>query len=145
MPNVAHADVIGAFLSRTTCKSPIHKLRCKGLRTTKELLDITTSHTSGKEAVGAIFDRLKGKAKWDEDAGDGASNRPSNKKNRQRCEGSLVATADSKGGQKPTEGTPNHFEKLLEGLCVNHAFPIKHLYKDCGLMKWFLSRGPNKG
>ena len=39
----------------------------------------------------------------------------------------------------PTEGAPNHFEKLLEGLCLNHAFPIKHLYKDCALMKHFLS------
>ena len=43
------------------------------------------------------------------------------------------------------EGTSNHFEKLLEGPCLNHAFPVKHLYKDCGLMKWFLSRGSNKG
>ena len=28
---------------------------------------------------------------------------------------------------------------------MNHAFPIKHLYKDCGLMKWFLFGGFNKG
>ena len=49
------------------------------------------------------------------------------------------------GGRKPPEGTPNHFKKLLEGSCSNHAFPIKHLYKDCGLMKWFLYRGSNKG
>ena len=46
-----------------------------GPRTTKELLDIA--------AVGAIFDRLMGKAKWDKDAGEGASNRPSKKKNKQ--------------------------------------------------------------
>ena len=56
-----------------------------------------------------------------------------------------MATTDCKGGRKPTEGTPDHFEKLLEGPCPNHAFPIKHLYNDCGLMKWFLSRGSNKG
>ena len=43
------------------------------------------------------------------------------------------------------ESTPDHFEKLLEGPCPNHAFPIKHLYKDYGLMKWFLSGGSNKG
>ena len=49
------------------------------------------------------------------------------------------------GGWKPTEGTPNHFEKLLEGSCPNHAFPINYLYKDCGLMERFLSRGSNKG
>jgi len=56
-----------------------------------------------------------------------------------------MATADRKGGRKPTEGTSNHFEKLLKGLCLNHAFPVKHLYKDYGLMKRFLSRGSNKG
>ena len=56
-----------------------------------------------------------------------------------------MATADRKGGRKPTEGTLDHFEKLLEGPCLNHAFPIKHLYKDCDLMKRFLFGGSNKG
>ena len=56
-----------------------------------------------------------------------------------------MATADRKGGRKPTEGTPNHFKKLLEGPCPNHAFPIKHIYKDCGLMRWFLSGSSDKG
>ena len=90
--------MIGAFLSRTTYESLVHKLGCRGPRTTKELLDIATSHASGEEAVGAIFDRLKGKAKRDEDAGEGASNRPNKKKNKQWREGSLMATADCKGG-----------------------------------------------
>ena len=92
-----------------------------------------------------IFNCLKGKAKRDEDTGEGTSNRPIKKKNKQRREGSLMATADRKRGQKPTEGTPDHFEKLLEGPCPNHAFPVKHLYKDYGLIKRFLSRGINKG
>jgi len=56
-----------------------------------------------------------------------------------------VAAADRKGGQKPSEGTPNHFEKLLEGPCLNHAFLVKHLLKDCSLMRQFLSRGSKKG
>ena len=99
----------------------------------------------GEEAVRAIFNHLKGKAKQDEDAEEGTSNRPIKKKNKQRCEGSLVATANRKGGRKPTEGTLDHFEKLLEGPCLNHAFPVKHLYKDCVLMKRFLSGGSNKG
>jgi len=55
-----------------------------------------------------------------------------------------VATADRKEGRKPTEGTLDHFEKLLKGPCPNHAFPIKHLYKDRVLMKRFLSGGSNK-
>ena len=124
----------------------VHKLGRKGPRTTKELLDITTSHASGEEAVGAIFDRLEGKARRDEGADEGTSNRSTKRKNKkQRREDSLVAAADRKGGRKPTEGTPNHFEKLLEGPCPNHAFSVKHLLKDCSLMRWFLSRGSNEG
>ena len=56
-----------------------------------------------------------------------------------------MVAAEHKGGWKPTEGTPNHFEKLLEGPCSNHAFPVKHLYNDYVLMKGFLSGGSNKG
>jgi hypothetical protein len=56
-----------------------------------------------------------------------------------------VAAADRRGGWKPVEGTLNHFKKLLEGPCSNHAFPIKHLYKECGHMKLFLSGGSNNG
>ena len=48
----------------------------------KELLNIATSHASGEEAVGVIFDHLKGKAKRDEDTGEGASNYPNKKKNK---------------------------------------------------------------
>ena len=40
LPNIADTDVIGAFLSGTTCESLGHKLVCKGPQTTKELLDI---------------------------------------------------------------------------------------------------------
>ena len=92
-----------------------------------------------------IFDRLKGKVNWDEGTGEGASNHPSKKKNKKQHEGLLMAATDHRGGWKSTKGTPNHFEKLLEGPCPNHAFPVKHLYKDCALMKRFLSGGSNKG
>ena len=34
---------------------------------------------------------------------------------------------------------------MLEGLCPNHTFPIKHLLNDCGLMRKFLSRNSSKG
>ena len=94
MPDVADANVIGAFLSGTTCESLVHKLGRKGPQTTKELLDIATSHASGQESVRAIFYHPKGKAKWDEDAGEGASNRPNKKKNKQRHWGSLMAATE---------------------------------------------------
>jgi hypothetical protein len=34
---------------------------------------------------------------------------------------------------------------MLEGPFPNHAYPVKHAYKDCGLMKKFLSGGSKKG
>ena len=46
-----------------TYESLVHKLGRKGPQTTKELLDIATMHASEEEAVGAIFDLLKGKAR----------------------------------------------------------------------------------
>ena len=137
--------MIGAFLSGTTCEPLVHKLGRRGLWTTKELLDIATSHASREEAVGAIFNRSDRKTRRDEDASEGASNHPAKRKNKkQRRDNSLVAAADRKGGQKPTEGTLNHFEKMLEGPCPNHAFPAKHLYKECGLMRKYFARGLNK-
>ena len=73
-----------------------------------------------------IFDHLKGKVKRDEDIGEGSSNHPIKKKNKQLCKGSLVATTDRKGGRKPMEGTLDHFEKLLKGPCLNYAFTVKY-------------------
>jgi hypothetical protein len=137
--------VIRAFLSETTYESLVHKLGRKRPQTTKEHLDIVTSHASGEEAVGAIFDRAHGKAKRDEDAGEGASNRlKKKKKSKQQFEDSLVVAAERKGKKASTEGALNHFEKMLEGPCPNHAYPVKHAYKDCGPMKFF-SRGSKRG
>ena len=124
----------------------MHKLGRKGLRTTKELLDIATNHALGEETVGAIFDHLDGKVRQDEGIGEGASNHSIKRKNKKQwCEDSLMVAADRKGGRKPMEGTLNHFKKLLGGLCPNHAFLVKHLYKDCSLMRRFLFGGSNKG
>ena len=78
---MANADIIGAFLSGTTCESLVHKLGCKGPWTTKELLDIMTTHASSEEAVGAIFDRSRGKANRNEDANESPSDHSNKKKN----------------------------------------------------------------
>jgi ribose 5-phosphate isomerase len=74
LPDIANTDVIGAFLSGTTCESLVHKLGRKHPQTTKKLLDIATSHALSEKAIRAIFDCTRGKAKWDEDTGEGASN-----------------------------------------------------------------------
>jgi hypothetical protein len=36
------------------------------------------------------------------------------------------------------DGPPSdHFEKMLDGPCPNHAGPVKHRYRDCALLKKF--------
>jgi hypothetical protein len=56
-----------------------------------------------------------------------------------------VAAAKQKGKKAPVEGTPDHFEKLLEGPCPNHAYLVKHMYKEFSLMEQFLSGGSKRG
>ena len=55
LPDIMDVDVIRAFISGTTNETLVHELGCYKPRTTRELLDFTTSHASGKEAVHAIF------------------------------------------------------------------------------------------
>jgi hypothetical protein len=52
--------------------------------------------------------------------------------------------AIEQNGKAPAKGTPDHFVKLLEGPCPN-AYLVKHLYKDCSLMKRFMSGVPREG
>jgi hypothetical protein len=67
------------------------------------------------------------------------------KRGKQRSRDSLMASAERKGKKAPTEGVPNHFEKMLEGPRPNHAYPVKHAYMDYELMKKFLTEGSKKG
>jgi hypothetical protein len=53
LTNPVDADIIDAFILGTTNETLVHKLGRKSPRTMKELLDITTNHTSGEDAVGA--------------------------------------------------------------------------------------------
>ena len=43
-----------------------------------------------------------------------------------------------RAGKQPQQGQPDHFNKLMDSPCTNNAYPIKHLYKDYGLLKCFL-------
>ena len=49
--------------------------------------------------------------------------------------------------KQPQQGLLDHFNKLMESLCTNHAYPVKHLYKDCKLLKRLLLQagGPKEG
>ena len=41
-------------------------------------------------------------------------------------------------GTQPQQDPLGHFDKLMEGPCTNHDYPIKHLYRDCQLLKRLL-------
>ena len=49
----------------------------------------------------------------------------------------MVTTADHAGTQ-PQQDPPGHFHELMESPCTNHDYPVKHLYKDCQLLKRLL-------
>ena len=150
LPHVVDADVVGAFLSGTTCEALIHELGRNCPRTARELLDVATSHASGEEAVGALLHHTtpeKGKGKRsDGGAGEGASGSKPNKKNKSRLSGEpLVAVTGKKGAKRPAKELSNHFEKKWNGPCPNHEFPVRHLMRDCSLMKKFVTQQETEG
>jgi hypothetical protein len=61
LPKICDVDLISAFWSGMTYRTLVHELGHEQPKTTKELLDIATRHTSGEEAVGAIFVQGNGK------------------------------------------------------------------------------------
>ena len=61
-----------------------------------------------------------------------------NKKDQRRpANSTLVAMAD-RTGKQPQQDLPDHFNELMESPCTNHAYSVKHLYKECELLKRFL-------
>ena len=87
--------------------------------------------------VRAVFSggRDKGKAKRkDQDEGPSTQRGKKNKKDRRRSANSALVAAADRAGKQPQQGQPDHFDKLMESLCTNHAYPVKHLYKDCKLL-----------
>ena len=50
----------------------------------------------------------------------------------------MLVVAANRAGKQPLQGLPDHFNKLMDSPCTNHSYPIKHLYKECELLKCFL-------
>ena len=57
----------------------------------------------------------------------------------------LIAVAERMGGRSSNGNLPNFFEKKLEGAFLNHAYHVKHAYKDCSLIRRFLAGGSKHG
>ena len=43
-------------------------------------------------------------------------------------------------GKQPQQDPLGHFHELMDSPCTNHAYPVKHLYKDYELLKRLLRR-----
>jgi hypothetical protein len=112
-------------------------------RTTRELLDITSNHADGEEAVAAMLNTPQGKGKQVVDHGEGTFLRfkKNKKKNdKRRRDDNFVAAVERKASRpkgnpaKPAL-TRENFERLLDASCPNHEVPVKHTLRECRLMK----------
>jgi hypothetical protein len=62
--------------------------------------------------------------------------------NKQADSSIVVRSVAVVGSSKHQARSPmDHFEKLLEETCPNHAYPIKHKLRDSGMMKNFMASG----
>jgi hypothetical protein len=139
---VTDNDTISAFQNGTTCTSLIHRLERHMPRTTRELLDITSNHADGKEAVAATLNTPQGKVKQVVHHGEGASScfKKKKKNNKHRRDDNFVAAVERKASRpKGNPGKPaptrDHIEKLLDAPCPHHEVPVKHTLRECRLMK----------
>jgi hypothetical protein len=73
LPVATDNNAISVFQNGTTCTSLIHLLERCMPRMTRELLDITSNHTDGKEAVATTLSTPQGKGKQVVDHGEGMS------------------------------------------------------------------------
>jgi hypothetical protein len=111
--------------------------------TTRELLDIASNHTDGKEAVASMLNTPQGKGKQVVDHGEGTSScfkKKKKKNDKCRRDDNLVATVECKTSRpkgNPTKPAPtkDHFGRLIDAPCPHHEVPIKHTLRECRLMK----------
>jgi NAD-dependent dihydropyrimidine dehydrogenase PreA subunit len=62
--------------------------------------------------------------------------------NKQAGNSVVVCVAAITGsGKRQARPPTDHFEKLLEEICPNHSYPIKHKLRDCDMMKNFMASG----
>jgi hypothetical protein len=146
LPNITNSDVIGAFLTGTTCRDLVSKLRRKTPTKASELMDIATKFASGQEAVEAIFWKDKQpQERHKEDVLEASAQRGTKKKaqaKRDAADTDLVAAAEHKNPRKPPGGA-NLFDKMLKESCPYHQGPIKHTLEECVMLRrYFHKAGP---
>jgi hypothetical protein len=140
LPDATNNDAISAFQNGTTCTSLIDQLGRRMPRTTQELLDITSNHADGEEAVAATLNTPQGKGKQVEGTSSRFKKKKKKKNDKRRHDDNFVAAVERKvsrpkGNPAKTAPSRDHFEKLLEAPCPHHEVPVKHMHRECRLMK----------
>ena len=74
----------------------------------------------------------------DQDEGPSTQKGKKNRKDRRRPANSALVAMAHHTGKQPQQDPPGHFHELMESPCTNHAYLVKHLYKDCELLKRLL-------
>jgi hypothetical protein len=151
LPNITDSNVIGAFLTGTTCRDLVSKLGRKTPTKASELMDIATKFASGQEAVEAIFRKDKQpQGRQKEDAPEVSVQRGSKKKAKKKAQATrdaidadLVAAAEHRNPRKPPGGV-NTFDKMLKESCPYHSGPVKHTLEECDMLRrYFIKAGPS--
>jgi hypothetical protein len=143
LPNITDSDVIGVFLTGTTCRDLVSKLGRKTPTRASELIDIATKFASGQEAVEAIFRKDKQpQGRQPEDVPEASAQRGTKKKGKKKSQAKRDAAAEHKNPRKPPGGT-NLFDKMLKESCPCHQGPVKHALEECVMLRrYFHKAGP---
>jgi hypothetical protein len=111
-------------------------------RTTPELLNIASNHADSEEAIAVTLNTPQGKGKQVVDHSEGTFLRFKKKKKNDKCrhDDNFVAvvernTSCPKGNLTKPAPTKDHFERLLDAPRPHHEVPVKHMLRECQLMK----------
>jgi hypothetical protein len=142
LPNITDSDVIGAFLTGTTCHDLVSKLGRKTPTKASELMDIATKFASGQEAVEAIFRKDKQpQGRQQEDVPEASAQRGTKKKAKKKSQAKRDA-AEHRNLRKPPGGA-NLFDKMLKKSCPYNQGPVKHTLEECVMLRrYFHKAGP---
>jgi hypothetical protein len=157
---VAQSEIVHAFLEGTTCRDLVRELGCSPPIDSNELFDIATSFTSGKEAVGAIFDGKKGK-RVDDAPSEGSKSKDPQQKHKQGKKGKkprreareqgrdddgddALAVDPARRGPRAAPRGPRVFDDMLKKPCSYHKTLVNHTLEQCDMLKTYYSRGAAK-
>jgi hypothetical protein len=157
---VAQSEIVHAFLEGTTCRDLVRELGCSLPVDSNELFDITTSFSSGEEAVGAIFDGKKGR-RVDDASAEGSGSKEHQPKHKRGKKGKkphrearapgrdnhrdeALAVDPARRGPRAAPRGLGVFNDMLEKPCPYHKTPVNHTLEQCDLLKRYYSRATAK-